>query len=142
VRRRGLDAIHRVPRHHAVVIPHYKHPRRGLEGWCGQAPPLVPSRRRGVVVWNIHHCHLTAANWGKHRRNRWRGDCHGRDRRRGRRHLLRIHSCGHTARGLTHRRAVLPVTRGALDERRLVEMDASTLSALVGARRGTVGATL
>jgi hypothetical protein len=39
--------------------------------------------------------------------------------------------------------AVLPVTRGALDERRLVGMDASALSALVGARGGgMVGATL
>jgi hypothetical protein len=32
--------------------------------------------------------------------------------------------------------AILPVTRGALDERRLVGMDASSLSALAGARGG------
>jgi secreted protein with Ig-like and vWFA domain len=38
--------------------------------------------------------------------------------------------------------AVLPVTRGALDERRLVGMDVSALSAFAGARGGTVGATL
>jgi hypothetical protein len=39
--------------------------------------------------------------------------------------------------------AVLPVTRGALDERRLVGMDASALSALAGARGGgTIGASL
>jgi hypothetical protein len=38
--------------------------------------------------------------------------------------------------------AVLPVTRGALDEHRLVGMDASDLSALAGVRGGTVGATL
>jgi hypothetical protein len=38
--------------------------------------------------------------------------------------------------------AALPVARGALDERRLVGTDASVLSALAGARGGTVGATL
>jgi hypothetical protein len=38
--------------------------------------------------------------------------------------------------------AVLPITLGALDERRLVGTDASDLSALVDARGGTVGATL
>jgi hypothetical protein len=38
--------------------------------------------------------------------------------------------------------AALPVARGALDERRLVGMDASALSAFAGARWGTVGATL
>jgi hypothetical protein len=37
--------------------------------------------------------------------------------------------------------AILPVTRGVLDERRLVGMDASALCALVGAR-GAVHATL
>jgi hypothetical protein len=38
---------------------------------------------------------------------------------------------------------VLPVTHSALDERRLVGMDASALSALAGARGGgTVGAIL
>jgi hypothetical protein len=37
---------------------------------------------------------------------------------------------------------VLPVTRDALDERRLVGMDVSSLSALAGARGGTIGATL
>jgi hypothetical protein len=37
---------------------------------------------------------------------------------------------------------VLPVTRGALDEHRLVGTDASDLSALASARGGTVGATL
>jgi hypothetical protein len=37
---------------------------------------------------------------------------------------------------------VLPVALGALDERRLVGTDASNLSALAGARGGTVGATL
>jgi hypothetical protein len=38
--------------------------------------------------------------------------------------------------------AALPVTRGALDERRLVGMDASALSAFASARGGAVGATL
>jgi hypothetical protein len=38
--------------------------------------------------------------------------------------------------------AALPVARGALHEHRLVGTDASVLSALVGAREGTVGATL
>jgi hypothetical protein len=38
--------------------------------------------------------------------------------------------------------AVLPVTLGALDKRRLVGTDASELSALAGARGGTVGTTL
>jgi hypothetical protein len=38
--------------------------------------------------------------------------------------------------------AVLPVTRGALDECRLVGTDASNLSALAGTRGETVGATL
>jgi hypothetical protein len=38
--------------------------------------------------------------------------------------------------------AVLPVTLDALDERLLVGTDASDLSALAGARGGTVGATL
>jgi hypothetical protein len=38
--------------------------------------------------------------------------------------------------------AALPVTSGALDERRLVGTDASALSAFAGARGGTVGATL
>jgi hypothetical protein len=37
---------------------------------------------------------------------------------------------------------VLPAARGALDERCLVGTDASDLSALAGARAGTVGATL
>jgi hypothetical protein len=37
---------------------------------------------------------------------------------------------------------VLPAARGALDERRLVGTDASDLSALAGARAGTVDATL
>jgi hypothetical protein len=38
--------------------------------------------------------------------------------------------------------AVLPVARGAIDERCLVGTDASDLSALAGARGATVGATL
>jgi hypothetical protein len=38
--------------------------------------------------------------------------------------------------------AVLPVTRGALDERCLVGMDAFDLNTLAGARGGTVDATL
>jgi hypothetical protein len=38
--------------------------------------------------------------------------------------------------------AALSVARGALDERRLVGTDASDLSALAGARAGTVGTTL
>jgi hypothetical protein len=39
--------------------------------------------------------------------------------------------------------AVILVTHGTLDERRLVGMDASALSALAGTRgRGTVGTTL
>jgi hypothetical protein len=38
--------------------------------------------------------------------------------------------------------AVPPVTLGTLDERRLMGTDASNLSTLVGARGGTVGATL
>jgi hypothetical protein len=38
--------------------------------------------------------------------------------------------------------AVLAPARGALDECRLVRMDASALSTLAGARGGTVGATL
>jgi hypothetical protein len=38
--------------------------------------------------------------------------------------------------------AVLPVTLGALDQHRLVGMDTSDLSALAGARGGTVVATL
>jgi hypothetical protein len=38
--------------------------------------------------------------------------------------------------------AAPPVTRGALDERRLVGMDASALNAFAGARGGAVGATL
>jgi hypothetical protein len=38
--------------------------------------------------------------------------------------------------------AVLPVAHDALDERRLMGTDTSDLSALAGAREGTVGATL
>jgi hypothetical protein len=38
--------------------------------------------------------------------------------------------------------AVLPVTRDALDERRLVGTDTSDLSTLAGARGGMVGAAL
>jgi hypothetical protein len=38
--------------------------------------------------------------------------------------------------------AVLHITRGALDECRLVRMDVSDLSALAGARGGMVSATL
>jgi hypothetical protein len=38
--------------------------------------------------------------------------------------------------------AMLPVTLGALDECCLMGTDAPDLSALAGARRGTVGATL
>jgi hypothetical protein len=38
--------------------------------------------------------------------------------------------------------AALSAARGALDERHLVGTDASDLSALAGARAGTVGATL
>jgi hypothetical protein len=37
---------------------------------------------------------------------------------------------------------MLPITLGGLDERRLVGTNASDLSALAGARGGTVGATL
>jgi hypothetical protein len=49
-----------------------------------------------------------------------------------------------TSRGASLVAAVVPpVARGALDERRLVGMDASALSVLAGARGvGTVGATL
>jgi hypothetical protein len=55
--------------------------------------------------------------------------------------------CGSVAAATLHRAslvaaAVLPITRGALDERRLVGTDASDLSALADARGGTVGATL
>jgi hypothetical protein len=38
--------------------------------------------------------------------------------------------------------AALPAARGTLDERRLIGTDASDLSALAGARAGTVGTTL
>jgi hypothetical protein len=55
--------------------------------------------------------------------------------------------CGSLAAATFHRgslvsAAMLPVTLGALDERRLMGTDASDLSALAGARRETVGATL
>jgi hypothetical protein len=74
-------------------------PHRGLGGWCGQAPSLAPSRRRDVVVRDLHHCHLAVADWGRRRQNRWRSDRHGHDRRRDRRHLLRLRSCSHAAGG-------------------------------------------
>jgi hypothetical protein len=54
--------------------------------------------------------------------------------------------CGHAAtiveRGDSPIAAVPPAARGALDERHLVGTDVSDLSALAGARAGTVGVTL
>jgi hypothetical protein len=47
-----------------------------------------------------------------------------------------------TLRGGSPVVAALLAARGTLDERRLVDTDASDLSALAGARAGTVGATL
>jgi hypothetical protein len=42
-------------------------PARGLRGWRGPAPPLALSRRRGVVVRNLH-CGRSIATGGGRRR--------------------------------------------------------------------------
>jgi hypothetical protein len=41
--------------HHVAVPPPHKCPLLGLEGRRGEAHPLVPPGRRGVVVRNLHH---------------------------------------------------------------------------------------
>jgi hypothetical protein len=56
--------------------------------------------------------------------------------------VLQLCGCSHTMRSPPVAVTALLVTCGALDERRLVGTDASALSAFVGARGGTVGATL
>jgi hypothetical protein len=47
---RGLGAVSSVPRHHVTLAPPHEGPLLGLGGACGEARPLVPPGRRGVVV--------------------------------------------------------------------------------------------
>jgi hypothetical protein len=61
--RRGLGAVPSASCHHVAVPPPHKSPLLGLGGRHGEARPLVPPGRRGVVVRNLHH-HLPGAAGG------------------------------------------------------------------------------
>jgi hypothetical protein len=133
----------RVPRHHAAILPHHKHPHRGLGGWWGQALPLASFRRWDVVVRDLHHRHLIAADRGMRRQ------IDGAVTAMVITAVVAVATCCGSVAAATLRgaslvaAAVLPVTRGALDERRLMGTNASDLSALADARGGgAVGATL
>jgi hypothetical protein len=112
-------------------------------GWCGPVLPLAPSRRRRVIVRDLHHGHpiatagagtggtvstvvgvvLTAATVA--------ASC-------------REPAATSVSRGSPDAATTLPTAaaRGALDERCLMGTDAPNLSTLAGASSGTVGATL
>jgi hypothetical protein len=63
-RRRSLGAAPRAPSHQVAVPPSNERPRLGLGGRRGQACPLVPTRRRGVVVRDFHRHRPGAAGEG------------------------------------------------------------------------------
>jgi hypothetical protein len=112
-------------------------------GWCGPVLPLAPSRRRRVIVRDLHHGHpiatagagtggtvstvvgvvLTAATVA--------ASC-------------REPAATSVSRGSPDAATTLPTAaaRGALDECCLMGTDAPNLSTLAGASSGTVGATL
>jgi hypothetical protein len=52
---RGLGATSSVPRHHVTLVPPHEGPLLGLGGACGEASPLIPPGRRGVVIRDLHH---------------------------------------------------------------------------------------
>jgi hypothetical protein len=60
-RRRGLGAMSPAPRHHVAVASPHEGPLLGLWGERGEAHPLVPPGRRGIVVRDLHHHHPGAA---------------------------------------------------------------------------------
>jgi hypothetical protein len=47
---RGLGAVSSISRHHVTLAPPHEGPSLGLGGACGEASPLVPPGRRGVIV--------------------------------------------------------------------------------------------
>jgi hypothetical protein len=52
---RGLGAVSSVPRHHVTLVPPHEGALLGLGGACGEASPLIPPGRRGVVIRDLHH---------------------------------------------------------------------------------------
>jgi hypothetical protein len=103
---RGLGTVSPVPRHHVPLVPPHESPLLGLGGTRGEANPLVPPGRRGVIIRDLHHlrpgtagghqplCHL-------HRR------LHSRLRGRGRLtwrhgHHLWLRLCNHVRRRGLH----------------------------------------
>jgi hypothetical protein len=56
-------------RHHVAVFPHHQYPRRRLGGWRGPVLPLASSRRRGVIVRDLHHGRLIDRGGDGHRGN-------------------------------------------------------------------------
>jgi hypothetical protein len=62
---RGLGTVSSAPGHHVAGPPPHERPLLlGLGGRRGEAGPLVPPGRRGVVVWDLHRHRLGAA--GEH----------------------------------------------------------------------------
>jgi hypothetical protein len=53
--RRGLDTVPLAPRHHVALAPPHEGPLLRLRGERGEARPLIPPGRRGVVVRDLHH---------------------------------------------------------------------------------------
>jgi hypothetical protein len=102
-------------------------PHRGLGGWREPVLPLAPPGRRGVIAGDLHHGFLI----GRGGDGLWWN----------RRLLLQPKAMAVPHVGSLVA-TVLSAARDALDERCLVGTDASDLSALAGARAGTVGATL
>jgi hypothetical protein len=133
--------MRRAPRHHVVVLPHHQHPRARARGLCGPVLPLAPpgggpsssgmsttasrSLAVGASAGGADVAVLAAAVTTV---------------------VAAASCCGLVAtavpRGGSPIAGALPAARGALDECHLVGTDVSDLSALVGARAGTIGVTL
>jgi hypothetical protein len=90
-RRRGPGAVRWAPQRRAKATPGHERPRRGLGGRYKCARPLVPARRRDVVVvGDLHHRRSWAAGCGGQRRSWRRGDRHGAT-------VIDAASCGSTS---------------------------------------------
>jgi hypothetical protein len=103
---RGLGAVSSVPRHHVTLVPPHEGPLLRLGGACGEASPLIPPGRRGVVIRDLHHLRPGIASGRQrlcrlHRRLHLR--LHGRGRlTRHRGYHLRLRLCDHGCRHGLH----------------------------------------
>jgi hypothetical protein len=133
--------MRRAPRYHTAVLPHHQHPRRRLGGWCG---PVLPLAHPGGGASSLGIS--TTAAWSPAVRAS-AGDADVTAVAAAVAAATNAASCcgpvaTTVARGGSPVAALLPATRGALDDCRLIGTDMSDLSALAGARAGTTDAIL